>query len=58
MVPTLLNHTELQKNGIPGLFSREGFDIAYTQYQGHIINELNQITSGEHPRPSCPQAPQ
>ncbi|KAJ4344601.1 uncharacterized protein N0V89_012345 [Didymosphaeria variabile] len=45
-VPTLLNHTELQENGIPGLFSRKQFEIAYTQYQGHIINALNTSTSG------------
>ncbi|KAF9730599.1 superoxide dismutase [Paraphaeosphaeria minitans] len=45
-VPSLLNHEDLIKNGIPGLFSNKQFDIAYTQYQGHIVNELNIATAG------------
>ncbi|KAF2441152.1 Fe superoxide dismutase-like protein [Karstenula rhodostoma CBS 690.94] len=45
-VPSLLNHDELLKNGVPGLFSKKQFDIAYTQYQGHIVESLNVSTSG------------
>ncbi|KAF1971394.1 Fe superoxide dismutase-like protein [Bimuria novae-zelandiae CBS 107.79] len=45
-VPALLNHPELEANGIPGLFSKEGFRIAYTQYQKHVIEQLNTMTSG------------
>lgn len=45
-VPTLNNHDQLVQNGIPGLFSKEGFHTAYTQYQGHIVDELN-ICSAE-----------
>lgn len=42
----LLNQTDLDTNGIPGLFSKEGFDIAYNQYQGHILQQLNDSTVG------------
>ncbi|KAH7072723.1 Fe superoxide dismutase-like protein [Paraphoma chrysanthemicola] len=45
-VPTLLNHNDLQRHGIPGLFSRKGFNTAYTAYQRHIIDELNASTDG------------
>ncbi|PSN60612.1 manganese and iron superoxide dismutase [Corynespora cassiicola Philippines] len=45
-VPTLANHVELQQNGIPGLMSAKGFDIAYTQYHQHILDSLNFIIAG------------
>ncbi|CAI6341642.1 unnamed protein product [Periconia digitata] len=45
-VPALDNHAELQANGIPSLLSPRGFDIAYTQYHQHILDELNIITDG------------
>lgn len=53
-VPSLLNHDELVQNGIPGLFSKKQFDVAYTQYQGHIMDELNISTSGQL-RPQLPR---
>ncbi|KAL1595717.1 hypothetical protein SLS60_009406 [Paraconiothyrium brasiliense] len=37
----------MAEHGIPGLFSKKQFDIAYTQYQGHIVNALNTSTSGK-----------
>ena len=46
-VPSLLNHSELERRGVPGLFSKEQFDIAYTQYQGHLMSQLNEATSGK-----------
>ncbi|KAF9692504.1 hypothetical protein EKO04_009383 [Ascochyta lentis] len=45
-VPTLANHDQLEANGIPGLFSKQGFRTAYTKYQQHIIDELNASTAG------------
>ena len=48
-VPPLDNHHELQKNGIKDLFSPMAFDIAYTQYHQHIVDELNILTSGTFP---------
>lgn len=50
-MPALLNHEELEKNGVPGLLSREGFRIAYTDYQQHMVDELNESTAGM-PSPS------
>ncbi|PVI00288.1 manganese and iron superoxide dismutase [Periconia macrospinosa] len=45
-VPALHNHQSLQKNGIPGLLSPKAFDIAFTQYHQHLVNELNSVTTG------------
>ncbi|UPX18088.1 Superoxide dismutase [Ascochyta rabiei] len=45
-VPTLANHDQLTANGVPGLFSKQAFRTAYTQYQQHIIDELNDSTAG------------
>ncbi|CAA9962256.1 hypothetical protein PTNB73_03158 [Pyrenophora teres f. teres] len=44
-VPTLDNHEELEANGVPGLLSREGFKIAYTDYQKYMVDELNVSTA-------------
>ncbi|KAF2280867.1 Fe superoxide dismutase-like protein [Westerdykella ornata] len=46
VVPSLVNHQELEKNGIPGLLSPKGFKIAYTDYQQLMVDELNAATSG------------
>ncbi|KAF2832019.1 Fe superoxide dismutase-like protein [Ophiobolus disseminans] len=45
-VPTLENHLVLQKKGIPGLLTRRGFNTAYTNYEQHMIDELNISTDG------------
>lgn len=45
-VPSLLNHDELQQNGIPGLLSPEGFKIAYTDYQQHMVDNLSAKVAG------------
>jgi len=45
-VPPLDNHAHLEQNGIPGVLSPTGFRTAYTEYQGHIIDELNASTAG------------
>lgn len=33
--------------GVPGLFSGAGFDMAWTQYQSHLILKLNDLTAGK-----------
>ncbi|KAF3006006.1 hypothetical protein E8E13_010546 [Curvularia kusanoi] len=43
-VPSLDRHDQLVAEGIPGLFSKSGFDTAFTTYQQHIVDELNVIT--------------
>lgn len=45
-MPTLNNHDQLVQNGIPGLFSRDGFRTAYTNYQQHLVDELNASVDG------------
>lgn len=54
-IPVLANQPELNQNGIPGLLSKKAFDIAYNQYQGHLVESLNLMTSGAQPElPSSP----
>jgi len=45
-IPPLDNHAQVEQNGVPGLLSPKGFNTAYTEYQGHIIDELNASTAG------------
>ena len=33
-------------NGVPGLLSPAGFDIAWTQYQSLMVEKLNNLTVG------------
>jgi Fe-Mn family superoxide dismutase len=46
-VPTLDNHVEIQQKGISRLFTPQGFKTAYTDYQQHMIDELNTMTDGQ-----------
>lgn len=55
-LPTLHNHQSLQKNGIPGLLSPKAFDIAFTQYHQHLVDELNASTTGTEYQNQTPQA--
>ena len=34
------------RNGVPGLLSPEGFDIAWTQYMTLMMEKLNALTAG------------
>lgn len=34
-------------DGIPGLLSADGFDMAWTQYQGLMLEKLNAMVAGE-----------
>lgn len=45
-VPTLLNGNEMQEQGVQGLFTPKGFETAWTEYQQHMVDELNASTSG------------
>ncbi|KAJ4380111.1 hypothetical protein N0V86_004420 [Didymella sp. IMI 355093] len=45
-VTSLARHDELDANGVPGLFSQKGFQIAFSEKQAHLINDLNNETQG------------
>jgi Fe-Mn family superoxide dismutase len=50
-VPPLVRQSVFDREGVPGLLSNDGFSIAWTQYQGFIIEKLNYMTAGKF-RPS------
>ena len=45
---SLFNMPELEqfKNGVPGLLSPTGFDLAYTQYQSLMLEKLDYFVAG------------
>ncbi|KAG9206242.1 hypothetical protein G6514_004966 [Epicoccum nigrum] len=45
-VPSLERHDQLVAEGIPGLFSPEGFNTAYSSYQHHLVDNLTAGTQG------------
>ncbi|MCJ1380955.1 hypothetical protein MMC17_004064 [Xylographa soralifera] len=50
-VPRLTHGELFQREGVPHLLSTEGYDIAWTKYQGHLVAKLNALTahsSDEH----------
>ncbi|MCJ1387879.1 hypothetical protein MMC18_000722 [Xylographa bjoerkii] len=50
-VPRLTHGELFAKGGVPNLLSTEGYDIAWTKYQGHLVAKLNALTahsSDEH----------
>lgn len=48
-VAPLTEDGRFERDGVPGLFSPESFDIAYTSYQGWVLEKLNQMTAGTVP---------
>lgn len=36
----------IKQGGVPGLYSSEGIDMAWTQYQQMMIDRLNHILAG------------
>ncbi|KAK3053116.1 hypothetical protein LTR09_005742 [Extremus antarcticus] len=47
-VPDLAQYDDsFKRNGVPGLWSPIGFQIAWTQYQHMVVRKLNELTSGE-----------
>ncbi|KAI9823735.1 MAG: hypothetical protein M1832_002292 [Thelocarpon impressellum] len=45
-VPPLTHDASFKASGVPGMLSAEGFDMAWTQYQGLMVDRLNQFTAG------------
>lgn len=45
-VPQLGYDEAFRRNGVPGLLSPEGFELAWMQYQGLLVDKLNQMTAG------------
>jgi hypothetical protein len=47
-LPQLLdpNDAPLVENGVPGLYQPFGFKAAWTEWQGHMVNELNKRIAG------------
>jgi Fe-Mn family superoxide dismutase len=37
------------RDGVPGLLSPEGFDMAWTQYMTLMLEKLNSLTAGRSP---------
>jgi Fe-Mn family superoxide dismutase len=37
---------EASNNGVGDFLSRDGFNIAWTQYQTHLLERLNAMTAG------------
>ena len=40
---------EPQVNGLYPLYSKEAFNLAWTEYQGSLIEQVNRLTSGTYP---------
>lgn len=45
-VPKLSKFSELNKNGIPKIYSSNGFNIVWTDYQKYLCDKLSLVTSG------------
>jgi len=45
-VPPLVRQNVFDREGIPGLLSNDGFSLAWTQYQGFVIEKLNRMIVG------------
>lgn len=53
--PQINNEKLFRKHGVPGLLSKEGFDISWTQYQSYIIEQLNDRVAGTPDAASPPR---
>ncbi|KAF8464582.1 Manganese/iron superoxide dismutase [Kalaharituber pfeilii] len=45
-VPELHRQEEFQNQGIPPLFTKNGFRLAWTEYQGSLVDKLNELVAG------------
>ncbi|KAK2741247.1 hypothetical protein FQN57_005709 [Myotisia sp. PD_48] len=45
-VPKLQHNDLFKQNGIPGLLSPEGYELAWLQYQTYLVEKLNGLTQG------------
>lgn len=46
-MPVLAHDQSFARDGIPGLLSHEGYAIAWSRYQGMMLNKLNELLAGE-----------
>ncbi|KAF2209850.1 hypothetical protein CERZMDRAFT_113603 [Cercospora zeae-maydis SCOH1-5] len=46
-VPPLAFDDSFAEHGVPGLFSKPGYNLAWTQYQSLLVQKLNELTAGE-----------
>lgn len=46
IVPYIKHNETFQKDGVPGMLSKDGFDLAWTQYHGNLVDRLNKLTAG------------
>ncbi|KAL7270623.1 hypothetical protein RUND412_006666 [Rhizina undulata] len=53
-VPGLRN-ADFEQDGVPGLFSKKAFQTAWTDYQGMLVNKLNELTAGSEFQSYSPQ---
>lgn len=45
-VPQLAHSEAFTKDGVLGMLSADGFDMAWTQYHSHLVDRLNKLTAG------------
>lgn len=50
-MPTLAHEADIRRDGFKGLYSPDGFSIAWFQYHGMLLNKLNAMTAGMPPHP-------
>ncbi|EME39520.1 hypothetical protein DOTSEDRAFT_56874 [Dothistroma septosporum NZE10] len=46
-VPLIAYHEAFSEKGVDNLFSRQGYEIAWDQYQTHLVQKINELTAGE-----------
>ncbi|PPJ54866.1 hypothetical protein CBER1_06061 [Cercospora berteroae] len=46
-VPPLAFDETFEEKGVPGLFSKDGYNLAWKQYQSLLVQKLNELTAGE-----------
>ncbi|KAI1911181.1 hypothetical protein LOZ39_002026 [Ophidiomyces ophidiicola] len=46
-VPKLTYYNIFKENGVPGMLSPSGFHMAWDQYQGYLVDKLNEMTAGK-----------
>lgn len=52
-MPPLVNDITYQAEGINGVFTPEAYNIAWTQYQSHLVDNLNRLVVGDYPPPTA-----
>lgn len=46
-MPTLAYDETFKTNGVPGLLGKEGYRLAWTDYQSMLVSKLNELIAGE-----------